>query len=198
MTRYFTFAFVLLAMLLATTITHAQQGNLPVPLQRLPAYPPVVCVTIYWTPEDCDSRKPPKMPARSGVKTVLYDEPGGDYWVHWNRFRALAESGDDVEIRGSCASGCTLIMVHVPNDRLCFGEAASLKFHVTRDPKSGEPDMAFTQRMMVNQYPQDIRMWVIAKGGVEKMTTNRCGRSPLRSYGKWAIRNARLNRLQFR
>jgi hypothetical protein len=47
--------------------------------------------------------------------------------------------------------------------------AVALKFHVARDPKSGEPNMAFTQRMMVNQYPQDIRKWIMDKGGVEKM-----------------------------
>ena len=55
MIRYFTFAFVLLAM--ASTITHAQQGNLPVPKQKLPSYPPVVCVTPNWTSESCASRK---------------------------------------------------------------------------------------------------------------------------------------------
>src|SRR5262249_48739652 len=53
-----TFAFVLLAMLLASTITHAQQGNLPIPTQKLPSYPPAVCVTPDWTPEPCESRTP--------------------------------------------------------------------------------------------------------------------------------------------
>ena len=153
------------------------QGNLPTPVQKLPKYPPVACVATNWETESCESRQTP-LPQRNPLRafaasrprTVLYDEPGGDYWVHWNRFRALAVSGDDVEIRGSCASGCTLIMVHVPSDRLCFGENASLKFHVARDPKSGEPNMAFTQQRMVNQYPQDIYWWIKAKGGVEKMT----------------------------
>lgn len=56
MIRYFTFAFVLFAM--ASTTTHAQQGNLPVPKQKLPSYPPVVCVTPNWTPESCASRAP--------------------------------------------------------------------------------------------------------------------------------------------
>jgi hypothetical protein len=167
-------------MALPGTPVHAEpgmQGNLPTPVQKLPTYPPVACVATNWETESCDSRQtalPRRNPLRafaaSRPRTVLYDEPGGDYWVHWNRFRALAVSGDDVEIRGSCASGCTLIMVHVPSDRLCFGENASLKFHVARDPKSGEPNMAFTQQRMVNQYPQDIYWWIKAKGGVEKMT----------------------------
>jgi hypothetical protein len=257
MARYFT-SFVLLALFLASTVTHSQQGNMPVPVQKLPPYPPTVCVAPNWTTLSCDSRAPAYGPQNepsgwqcdnvkvteivdstvpsmefliTGIErrdnrfklegfdrlylngklctrfkpqeirfeipvllgsakcltpdgmeepcesrheprrttTVLYEEPGGDYWVHWNRFRVLAESGNAVEIRGPCASSCTLIMVHVPNDRLCFGEIASLKFHVARDPKSGEPNMAFTQRMMVNQYPQDIRKWIMDKGGVEKM-----------------------------
>jgi hypothetical protein len=45
-------------MLLPPTITHAQQGNLPVPMQKLPSYPPVVCVTPNWTSESCASRTP--------------------------------------------------------------------------------------------------------------------------------------------
>jgi hypothetical protein len=132
---------------------------------------PVKCLTPDGTEELCESRHTHAQsnPEPRRTTTVLYAEPGGDFWSHWNRFKALADSGDDVEIRGPCASGCTLIMVHVSNDRLCFGEAASLKFHVARDPKSGEPDVAFTTRMMVNQYPQDIRKWIMAKGGVEKM-----------------------------
>jgi hypothetical protein len=153
------------------------QGNLPTPVQALPKYPPVACVAPNWETESCEHRQTP-LPTRnplrafarppSNSKTVLRDEPGGDYWQHWWRFKRLADSGDDVEIRGSCASGCTLVMLHVPNDRLCFGEKASLKFHIARN-KDGVPDAQFTEKMMVNEYPQDIRAWIIAKGGVEKM-----------------------------
>src|SRR6516225_427172 len=167
---------------LATGTAHAveYQGNLPKPVQKLPAYPPVVCVAPDWSVELCGDRQTPlpqPNPLRAFARrtprstTVLYDEPGGEYWAHWRRFKALADSGDDVEIRGSCASGCTVVMIHVPSDRLCFGEGASLKFHVSRDPNNNDkPDMVFTERWMVNQYPQDIRAWIIAKGGVEKMT----------------------------
>jgi hypothetical protein len=166
---------------LATGTAHAveYQGNLPKPVQKLPAYPPVVCVATNWALEWCEDRQTPlprpnplralakHIPAKT--KTVLYNEPGGDYWEHWRRFKALADSGDDVEIRGACASGCTLVTVHVPSDRLCFGEGASLQFHVARDAKTGTPSPEFTQDKMVNQYPQDIRAWITAKGGVEKM-----------------------------
>jgi hypothetical protein len=102
--------------------------------------------------------------------TVLYDEKGGDIKAHWHRFRLLAESGDDVEIRGECPSACTLVMAHIPHDRLCFAEGASLGFHVSRNASTGMPEPEYTQINMINQYPQDIRAWIIAKGGVEKMT----------------------------
>ena len=35
---------------------HAQQGNLPKPAQKLPAYPPATCVTTDWRPESCEDR----------------------------------------------------------------------------------------------------------------------------------------------
>jgi len=166
--------------LLGATEAHAveYQGNLPKPVQKLPAYPPVACVALDWSIESCGDRQTPlphPNPLRAFARrapesiTVLYDEPGGDYWEHWRRFKALADSGNDVEIRGSCASGCTVIMIHVPSDRLCFGEGASLQFHIARNGKTGTPDLEFTRDNMVNQYPQDIRAWIIAKGGVEKM-----------------------------
>jgi hypothetical protein len=98
---------------------------------------------------------------------MLWDEMGGFLIDYWKRWQALALSGDDVEIRGICQSACTLIMVYVPNDRLCFGETASLQFHSAR--RGSEPDIAVTQ-WMISQYPQDIRLWIKNKGGWEKMT----------------------------
>src|SRR5262249_18012274 len=94
-------------------------------------------------------------------KTVLYNELDGGISDHWKRWQALALSGDDVEIRGSCTSACTLIMAHIPNDRLCFGESASLQFHASRDATSGEPSISTTQ-WMINSYPQNIRRWMLS------------------------------------
>jgi hypothetical protein len=140
---------------------HAQQKNMPKPVQALPSYPPVVCVTPNWTPESCERRL---------SKTVLYNEPGGYLRAHWHRWQELAQSGSYVEIRGACMSACTLIMAYVPNDRLCFSESGSLVFHIYREsgPK-GEPSVKLTQ-WAIDQLPQDIRNWIIAKGEAEKMT----------------------------
>jgi hypothetical protein len=45
-----------LALVLSPGIAHAQQGNLPRPVQKLPTYPPVVCVTPDWRLEACEDR----------------------------------------------------------------------------------------------------------------------------------------------
>jgi hypothetical protein len=65
------------------------QGNLPTPVQKLPTHPPIACVAPNWESESCDSRQtalPRRNPLRAFAtprpKTVLYDEPGGDYLVH--------------------------------------------------------------------------------------------------------------------
>jgi hypothetical protein len=172
------------ATLLLLAEAAAQQGNLPKPVQKLPAYPPVICVATNWAFESCEDRQTPlpqpnplrafgraiESPPR--LKTVLYDEPGGMIAEHWQRWMKLAGSGDDVEIRGACVSACTLIIAHIPSDRLCFGENASLQFHPSRDPKTGEPDVSNalgSTQWMINQYPQDIRLWIKNKGGWEKM-----------------------------
>jgi hypothetical protein len=42
---------------MAVSPAPAQQGNLPVPVQKLAPYPPVACVTPNWTPEPCENRE---------------------------------------------------------------------------------------------------------------------------------------------
>jgi len=168
-----------LAFALATSASAREwQGNMPVPVQPLPKYPPVVCIATNWATEACEDRQTPlpkPNPLRAFAlqqpqkpRTVLYDEPGGEVTAHWQRWMKLAGSGDDVEIRGTCASACTLIMAHIPNDRLCFGENATLQFHPSRNANTGEPSIE-TTKWMINQYPQDIRLWIEAKGGIDKM-----------------------------
>jgi hypothetical protein len=128
-----------------------------------PAAELVKCLKPDGTEESCESRhiKP---------KTVLYDEPGGIFTEHWQRWHTLNLSGHDVEIRGSCVSACTMILAHISKDRLCFGESASLQFHASRRERdSTEPDIPFT-RWMLTQYPRDIRNWLSMRGGAEKMT----------------------------
>jgi hypothetical protein len=136
---------------------------------------PVTCLRPDGTAEPCESRqvplpKPRPADAPEAVpipKTVLYYEPGGYLHILEERWRKLAESGDDVEIRGPWFSGCTMIMAHVPKERICFDRVASLNFHL---PQVDDREVALQGgRYMLNRYPQDIRLWLREKGGVENM-----------------------------
>jgi hypothetical protein len=98
---------------------------------------------------------------------VLYDERGGLIADHVRRWQALAASGDEVEIRGSCQSACTLIMAYVPHERICFGEAASLVFHAAvQNDYTGRRVAVETTIWMFNQYPEDIHNWLKDRGGL--------------------------------
>jgi hypothetical protein len=93
---------------------------------------------------------------------------GGLLNLYIERWKTVAASGDDVEIRGPCPSACTLVMVYVPKARICFGINGMLGFHLARNV-DGTPAMDATW-WMFNAYPEDIRAWLQAKGGVEKMS----------------------------
>ena len=101
---------------------------------------PVTCLKPNGTTELCGERQVPLPKPRPEDApepvfthtTVLYYEPGGVFKDHMKRWEELALSGDYVEIRGPCVSGCTLIMMHIPSSRLCFGENASLGFHLAQ------------------------------------------------------------------
>jgi hypothetical protein len=103
-------------------------------------------------------------------KTVLRDETGGRIDDHWLRFQLLAQSGDDVEIRGLCGSACTLITAHIPKERLCVGKGARLAFHQARHV-DGRPDPAGTQ-WILDRYPAPIKAWLESRelplGGTNK------------------------------
>jgi len=139
---------------------------------------PVTCLRPDSTSERCESRQvplprprpedaPPPVPIH---KTVLFYEPGGRLDLLEQRWRDLAASGDEVEIRGPCMSGCTMIMAHVPSERICFDKWSSLQFHLARKSYETREPSATGSQYMLNHYPQDIRMWLRDKGGVEKMT----------------------------
>jgi hypothetical protein len=64
------------ALFLATGTAHAveYQGNLPKPVQKLPAYPPVVCVAPNWATESCQERQETSAwPDLSGLWKFLGD-----------------------------------------------------------------------------------------------------------------------------
>ena len=126
-------------------------------------------------------------PAYAGT-AVLHYEPGGVLTEHRARWQALADSGDQVEVRARCQSACTLLPAYIPRDRLCFGEQAELAFHMARIQETGAASLEATRRMYNQQYPTEIRAWIEARGGVEKLPMN----------GYWVLSAAELWGMGFR
>jgi len=132
-------------------------------------------------------------------KTVLYNEPGGVLGDHIKRWEALAASGNDVEIRGHCVSGCTLIMACVPSERICFDSNAVLEFHSAAYPQDKYERNLKITKWMFDQYPQNIREWFKARDVTpEEMQVYIIGEYMLLIYGLWAIVNVSLKHLQRR
>lgn len=78
-----------------------------------------------------------------------------------------------------------MIMAYVPREKICFSGFARLGFHAARRGK--EPDLQ-TTTWMLNQYPQDIRMWLRDKGAPEKMTVNEMWELPAVDLWKMGYR----------
>jgi hypothetical protein len=139
---------------------------------------PVTCLRPDGTTERCESRQTPLPSPRPAEAppppppvdtTDIYDDSGGVLPVRQAEWKRLADSGNDIAIRGHCLSGCTMVMIYVPEHRICFGEGAALGFHAVRSSQTGELLLSTTQ-WMVSHYPQNILMWIKNRGGAEKMT----------------------------
>jgi hypothetical protein len=97
---------------------------------------------------------------------VLQDQLGGFVPPYERLFEAIEASGNNVEIRGKCLSACTLVLSYIPKERLCFHETAWLGFHLAWSFYG--TDIKASQALF-GRYPQDIRMWLQQRGGLEKM-----------------------------
>jgi hypothetical protein len=76
-----------LALVLSVGAASSQQGNLPRPVQKLPVYPPVACVTTDWRPEPCEDRAPlpetrlPLINARNDRHAIECLKPAEPGWL---------------------------------------------------------------------------------------------------------------------
>jgi hypothetical protein len=103
------------------------------------------------------------------TRTVVQYDEGGILDKHVDRWRQIAAQGGSIDILGLCQSACTMVTVYFPKDRLCFGERAYLNFHQARSGSASGPVTTEVTKWMIDKYPDDIRGWIVAKGGLEKM-----------------------------
>jgi hypothetical protein len=116
---------------------------------------------------------------------VVHYDNGGLFDQYKERWSEIGMKDDQVEVLDHCASGCTMITMYIPKDRLCFGPNAYLAFHMAGTLE--RPNMEIT-KWMVSHYPQDIRIWLEAGGAPEKMTVQDVWKLPASELWKMGYR----------
>ncbi len=95
-------------------------------------------------------------------------DAGGRIGTYVQTYSAIRDSGERVVIDGACLSACTLVLGIVPRSRICVTSRAALGFHAAWVPgPHGQPvrSEAGTQALW-ELYPQHVRRWITARGGL--------------------------------
>ena len=98
----------------------------------------------------------------------IYDDPGGQIGPYLDKYRALRQSGEHVEIDGLCASACTMLLGSIPADRICVTPRAVLEFHSAWNPTAAgsQATSAAGNRLLWAHYPVRIRTCIKKHGGL--------------------------------
>jgi hypothetical protein len=88
------------------------------------------------------------------------DNHGGSVVQYNTRWAGLAARGVDVRIVGPCQSACTILLGHIPRNKICVTPAARFGFHLARRQDATQ--------MLWAAYQADIRSWIDAHGGLKK------------------------------
>jgi hypothetical protein len=110
------------------------------------------------------------MNVSSALATVrISDDRGGQIGDYFDKYRALRETGDRVEIDGTCASACTMLLGVIPRNRICVTPRAVLAFHSAWTPTSeGEQISSAGNYYLWSNYPPAVRKWIIQHGGLHE------------------------------
>jgi hypothetical protein len=90
----------------------------------------------------------------------VYDNHGGSVAQYNARWAGLAARGVSVRIVGPCQSACTILLGHIPRNRICVMPAARFGFHLAKRQDATQ--------MLWAAYQADIRGWINAHGGLRK------------------------------
>jgi hypothetical protein len=98
----------------------------------------------------------------------ISDDVGGRIGAYVDQFSQVRNSGEKVVIDGACLSACTLVLGIVPRNRICVTRRAMLGFHAAWMPgTNGKPvPSAVGTQALWDLYPQNIRHWINARGGL--------------------------------
>ena len=98
----------------------------------------------------------------------ISDDVGGRIGAYVDQYSEVRNSGERVVIDGACLSACTLVLGIVPRNRICVTRRAMLGFHAAWMPgNNGKPvPSAVGTQALWDLYPQNIRHWINARGGL--------------------------------
>jgi hypothetical protein len=102
----------------------------------------------------------------AGATVRISDDHGGQLGSYLDKYRALAQSGERVEIDGVCASACTMLLGLIPPDRICVTPRAVLEFHSAWDIAGNQAVSDAGTRLLWSHYPGKIRSWINRHGGL--------------------------------
>jgi hypothetical protein len=95
----------------------------------------------------------PIAPASDSATTIeVSDSHGGSVVAYNARWRELAARGVDVKIVGPCQSACTILLAHIPRNKICVTPSGSFGFHTAKDQSA--------TAILWNGYQPDIRAWI--------------------------------------
>jgi hypothetical protein len=104
-------------------------------------------------------------PATATVR--ITSDTGGQIGPYLAKYRALRASGERVEIDGTCASACTMLLgIIVPRNRICITPRATLVFHSAWDMKGDQTVTSEGNRILWSTYPESVRRWIRRRGGL--------------------------------
>lgn len=98
----------------------------------------------------------------------IADDRGGRIGTYVDKYQGLRTSGEMVIIDGLCASACTIVLGAISPDKICVTSHAELGFHAAWD--FGANGRAVTNaeatQMLYSMYPQPVKKWISARGGL--------------------------------
>jgi hypothetical protein len=97
----------------------------------------------------------------AAAETIDVNDAHGGSVVQYNtRWAGLAARGVDVRIVGPCQSACTILLGHIPRNKICVTPAARFGFHLAQ--------REFATKMLWDAYQSDIQAWINSHGGLKK------------------------------
>ena len=124
--------------------------------------------------------------AASGASATMRisDDIGGRIGAYVDQYSAVRNSGERVVIDGACLSACTLVLGIVPRNRICVTRRATLGFHAAWMPgPNGKPvPSSVGTQALWDMYPQHVRQWINARGGLSPKMMFLRGRELMSMY----------------